>query len=50
MLVQTARMKKPFLMPVLLLTLALSACGFHLRGALELPEDLGRVRFPSPRA
>ena len=29
------------------LVLALSACGFHLREALELPPDLGPVRVVS---
>ena len=31
-----------------LLALALSACGFHLRNALALPSDLGPVRVSSP--
>jgi LPS-assembly lipoprotein len=30
------------------LALALSACGFHLRSALVLPEDLGTVRVVAP--
>lgn len=32
------------LLTLCLLTLALSACGFHLRNALSLPTDLGPVR------
>lgn len=32
---------------LLLLALALSGCGFHLRHALVLPEDLGPVRVES---
>lgn len=31
----------------LLLALALSACGFHLRNALALPEDIGAIRVTS---
>ena len=31
----------------IVLALALSACGFHLRNALELPSDLGPVRVQS---
>jgi LPS-assembly lipoprotein len=30
------------------LVLALSACGFHLRDALQLPPDLGPLRVQSP--
>lgn len=43
-------MKVPFLPPLtlVLLVLALSACGFHLRDALMLPSDLGPVRVVSP--
>jgi LPS-assembly lipoprotein len=33
---------------LVLLSLALSACGFHLRDALMLPSDLGPVRVVSP--
>lgn len=33
---------------LVLLALALSACGFHLRDALALPSDLGPVRVTSP--
>lgn len=33
---------------LVLLALALSACGFHLRDALALPSDLGPVRVSSP--
>lgn len=32
------------LLTICLLTLALSACGFHLRNALSLPTELGPVR------
>lgn len=32
---------------ILLLTLALSGCGFHLRNALVLPPDLGPIRVES---
>jgi len=40
----------PLLRPLvmLLLALALSACGFHLRDALMLPDDLGPLRVVSP--
>lgn len=40
----------PLLRPLLLvlLVLALSACGFHLRDALLLPNDLGPLRVVSP--
>ena len=31
----------------LALVLSLSACGFHLRNALELPDNLGPVRVAS---
>ena len=31
-----------------ILVLALSACGFHLRDALQLPPDLGPLRVQSP--
>ena len=43
-------MKAPILRPLtlVLLALALSACGFHLRDALLLPSDLGPVRVVSP--
>lgn len=42
--------KAPMLRPLLLvlLSLALSACGFHLRDALVLPADLGPLRVESP--
>ena len=42
--------KAPMLRPLILvlLALALSACGFHLRDALMLPSDLGPVRVVSP--
>ena len=33
---------------LVLLALALSACGFHLRDALALPSDIGPVRVSSP--
>ncbi|GAA4866810.1 hypothetical protein GCM10023332_18800 [Luteimonas vadosa] len=46
-LVQTARMKTFLLIPGLLVMLALSACGFHLRGGLALPSDIGAVRVVS---
>src|SRR3546814_16365141 len=32
------------LIAILVLALGLTACGFHLRGALTLPPDLGPVR------
>ena len=32
----------------IVLVLALSACGFHLRDALQLPPDLGPLRVQSP--
>lgn len=32
------------ILSVAFLVLALSACGFHLRGALTLPEDIGPIR------
>ena len=32
----------------ILLALALSACGFHLRNAVSLPKDIGPVRVLSP--
>jgi len=40
----------PLLRPLVLvvLALALSACGFHLRDALLLPQDLGPLRVVSP--
>ena len=40
----------PWLRPlvVVVLALALSACGFHLRDALLLPQDLGPLRVVSP--
>jgi LPS-assembly lipoprotein len=40
----------PWLRPLVLvvLALALSACGFHLRDALLLPQDLGPLRVVSP--
>jgi len=40
----------PLLRPLvmLLVALALSACGFHLRDALMLPDDLGPLRVVSP--
>jgi LPS-assembly lipoprotein len=40
----------PLLRPLVLvlLALALSACGFHLRDALLLPNDLGPLRVVSP--
>jgi len=40
----------PLLRPLvmLLVALALSACGFHLRDALLLPSDLGPLRVDSP--
>ena len=43
-------LKAPMLRPLILvlLALALSACGFHLRDALMLPSDLGPVRVVSP--
>ena len=39
-------MKRPSALAfvLLLMTLMLSACGFHLRSALTLPPDLGPVR------
>jgi len=37
---------RPFVL--VLLALALSACGFHLRDALVLPDDLGPLRVVSP--
>ena len=52
-LVQTSSMTKTpafpalRLLPVLLLALALSACGFHLRNKIALPADLGPVRVVS---
>jgi LPS-assembly lipoprotein len=53
---QTAAMTRPLTLrfPLLrpfvlvLLALALSACGFHLRDALLLPPDLGPLRVVSP--
>jgi LPS-assembly lipoprotein len=45
-LVQTSPMIKRAL--VVVLVLALSACGFHLRGALQLPADLGPVMVKTP--
>ena len=49
-LVQTAPMIKYTLSRALavVLVLALSACGFHLRDALQLPPDLGPLRVQSP--
>ena len=44
-LVQTSPMTRPLLMIVL--ALALSACGFQLRDALVLPPDLGPVKVVS---
>lgn len=43
-------MKAPMLRPLILvlLALALAACGFHLRDALMLPSDLGPVRVVAP--
>lgn len=40
----------PLLRPLVLvlLALALTACGFHLRDALMLPQDLGPLRVVSP--
>ena len=37
---------RPF--AIVLLSLALGACGFHLRNALLLPSDLGPLRVVSP--
>jgi LPS-assembly lipoprotein len=45
-LVQTSRMTR-FLMAAMA-ALLLSACGFHLRGALTLPADIGPIRVTSP--
>lgn len=44
-LVQTARMKR--FLPILLLAMLLSACGFHLRGAMTLPVDIGPIEIVS---
>jgi len=43
-------LRSPLLRPLVLglLALALSACGFHLRDALLLPNDLGPLRVVSP--
>ena len=43
-------LRSPLLRPfvLVLLALALSACGFHLRDALLLPDDLGPLRVVSP--
>lgn len=45
----TSMSRSPLLRPmlVLLLSLALAACGFHLRDALVLPADLGPLRVVS---
>ncbi len=45
MLLAKAAVRLPLLV---LVALALSACGFHLRNALALPSDLGPVRVSSP--
>lgn len=44
-IVQTSRMKK-LIIPVLALLLA--GCGFHLRGSLNLADQLGPIRVVSP--
>src|SRR5690606_28663544 len=44
-LVQTARMIR--IPTVLVLALVLAGCGFHLRGKIALPADLGPVRVVS---